>query len=113
MQEKEYVDYYFQYICFLGELRIREVEMMAEQKGQGAEFISCSYDCNDEDYREGYVTLYFWEPAVSEDVIIHVDDLTFYNRLAEVCKKDIEKHPEHSDSLNKYLGKIKEDLYLG
>lgn len=86
--------------------------MIAEEKGQGAEYISCSYDCKDEDYKEGYVTLYFWKPAVSEDVIIHVNNLTFYNALAEVCEKDIEKYPEHRDILNVYLKKIKRDLSL-
>ncbi len=112
MQKNEYVEYYFQHIHFGEELRIRDVEMIAEQKGQGAEYISCSHDCNDEDYKEGYVTLYFWKPAVSEDVIIHIDNLTFYNKLVEVCEKDIEKYPEHSFFLNECLEKIKRDLYL-
>ena len=102
MQEKEYLDYYFQSIHYLGELSIRDVEMLAENKGQGAEYISCSYDFNDEDYKEGYVTLYFWKPAVRKDIIIHVDSLIFYNRLVEVCDKDIEKYPEHRNLLNEY-----------
>lgn len=55
-------------------------------------------------------TLYFWKPTVREDVIIHVDNLTFYNGLVEVCEKDIEKHPEHREVLNEYLEKIK-NLY--
>lgn len=112
MQENEYLEYYFQYIHSLEGLRIRDVAMIAEEKGQGAEYISCSYDCNDEDYKEGYVTLYFWQPAVSEGVMIHVDNLTFFNKLVEVCEKDIKKYPEHRNILDEYLKIIKRDLYL-
>jgi len=112
MQEAEYLHYYFQNIHFQGKLKLTAIKMIAEERGQGAEYVSCSYDCNDEDYQEGYVTLYFWEPAVSEDVIIHVDNLTFYNKLIEICENDIEKYPEHREILNGYMKKIKSDLYL-
>lgn len=39
---------------------------MAQHKGQGDEYIQCSFDATDEDYKEGYVTLYFWKPAVGD-----------------------------------------------
>lgn len=112
MEKAKYLHYYVDNIHFQGKLQLTAIRMIAEEKGQGAEYISCSYDCKDEDYKEGYVTLYFWKPAVSEDVIIHVNNLTFYNELAEVCEKDIENYPEHRDILNEYLKKIKRDLYL-
>ena len=112
MKKAEYLNYYFENIHFQGKLQLTAIRMIAEEKGQGAEYISCSYDCNDEDYKEGDVTLYFWEPAVSEDAMIHVDNLTFFNKLVEVCEKDIEKYPEHRNILDEYLKIIKRDLYL-
>lgn len=112
MQKEDYLNFYYENISFQGELQLSAIKMIAEKRGQGAEYVSCSYDSEDEDYREGYVTLYFWKPAVSEDKIVYVDNMTFYKGLAEVCKKDIEKYPEHGDSLNEYLEKIKKDLLL-
>ncbi|MDE7223156.1 MAG: hypothetical protein K2O34_05190 [Acetatifactor sp.] len=112
MLEAEYLDFYFAHIHFQGELQLNAIKIMAEEKGQGAEYVSCSYDKEDEDYREGYVTLYFWKPAVEEDRIVHIDNMTFYTGLAEVCRKDMVKYPEHEDSLSKYLKKIREELHL-
>ncbi|MBQ9990953.1 MAG: hypothetical protein IJP31_08440 [Lachnospiraceae bacterium] len=111
MKKAEYLHLYFENIHFQGKLQLTAIRMIAEEKGQGAEYMSCSYDRNDEDYKEGYVTLYFWKPAVGEDTMIHVDNLTFFNKLAEVCEIDCEKYPEHRHILDEYLKTIKRELF--
>lgn len=75
---------------------IKAVDMMAEQKAKEQK-IACSYECNDAGYKAGYITLYFWKPAVSKAAIIHINKLTFHNKLAQVCLKNIEKHPKHTN----------------
>ena len=64
--KNKYLKYYLQSIFFLGELRLDVIKTMAQHKGQGDEYIQCSFDATDEDYKEGYVTLYFWKPAVGD-----------------------------------------------
>lgn len=85
---------------------------MARYKGQGDEYIQCSFDAADEDYKEGYVTLYFWEPAVKEDVIVWVENSRFFASLVDVCNETIEKYPKTKKGLEENLQKIKQHLDL-
>ena len=95
----KYLNYYIESIWFLDKLQISAVKRMAEYKGQGNEYISCSFDPNDEDYREGYVTLYFWKPAAEQDTMVFVD-------------KFIKKEPQTKDELEGYLHQIKKELNI-
>lgn len=90
----EYLKYYLQSICFLGELRLDAIETMSLYKGQGDEYIQCSFDDTDEDYKEGYVTLYFWRPAVENDTIIWIENKKFYEALMNICNETIKKYPK-------------------
>lgn len=108
----KYLKYYLQSIFFLGELRLGAIKTMAQHKGQGDEYIQCSFDATDEDYKEGYVTLYFWKPAVEEDVIVWVENRTFYESLVSICNETIERTPKHKKELEKNLQKIKQHLSL-
>jgi len=110
-EEKEkYLKYYFENIHFMGELMMSAVSMMSEFKGQGAEYVSCSYDSTDDDYMEGFVTLFFWKPAVDEDTIVFVKNEDFFQYLLKVCKAHILKCPEDEGKLINYISKIKNDL---
>lgn len=85
---------------------------MAQSKGQGAEYVSCSFDPEDEDYKEGYVTLLFWKPADDEDTMIFIDNDMFYEQLLKVCNAHIEKNPNSEKLLNSYLNHIRKFLNL-
>ncbi|GHU61523.1 hypothetical protein FACS189418_1310 [Clostridia bacterium] len=108
--KQKYLAYYFDNIHFLNGLQISAVEDMAQFKGQGAEYISCCYDSEDEDYKEGYVTLLFWKPADDEDTMVFVDNIIFYEKLLEVCNDHIAKNPHDKELLNRNLNQIKKDL---
>ena len=108
----KYLNYYIENIWFLGKLQISAIKNMVEYKGQGAEYISCSFDPDDEDYREGYVTLYFWEPAVEQDTMVFVDNKKFYDYLMSTCKEFIEKEPQIKDELEGYLDQIKMEFNI-
>lgn len=109
-EKKKYLDLYFKHINFLGELEISAVKQMVESKGQGAEYVSCSFDPMDEDYKEGYVTLFFWKPADEEDTMIYIENSMFYERLVEVCKAHIIKKTDDTELIYGYLKKIKKSL---
>ena len=90
-------------IHFQGNLQISAIETMVQYKGQGAEYISCSFNPDDEDNKDGYVTLYFWKPTVEQDKMVFVDNRTFYKYLVEACEKHIEKEPQVKEELESYL----------
>lgn len=102
--------YYFINISYRGNLDIRALETMAEMKGQGAEYISCSWDPLDEDYVEGFVTMFFWKPADEEDTMVLVENGLFYEQLLNVCKNHIRKFPMRNNYIEDLLSKIKKDL---
>lgn len=108
----KYLNYYIESIWFLDKLQISAVKRMAEYKGQGNEYISCSFDPNDEDYREGYVTLYFWKPAAEQDTMVFVDNRKFYDYLMRTIKEFIKKEPQTKDELEGYLHQIKKELNI-
>ena len=108
----KYLNYYMDSISFLGKLEISAIKSMAEYKGQGAEYISCSFDPNDEDYREGYVTLYFWKPAVEHDTMVFVENQKFYDYLVRISSEFIYKAPQVKNELEGYLCQIKMGLNI-
>ena len=65
---------------------------------------------DDKDYKDGYVTLYFWKPAVEQDTMVFVDNRTFYKYLVEACEKHIEKEPQVKEELESYLQQLKTEL---
>lgn len=109
---KSYLNYYFEHIHFSNGLRISAIKDMAKFKGQGAEYASCCYDPSDEDYKEGYVTLLFWEPAVDEDTMVFIDNNMFCEKLIEVCNSHIAKVPSDKKLLTIKLNQIKKDLRI-
>ncbi len=110
--KKKYLNYYFEHIQSLNGLRISAIKDMAKFKGQGAEYASCCFDPSDEDYREGYVTLLFWEPAVDEDTMVFIENNMFYEKLIEVCDSHIAKVPSDKILLTRELNQIKRDLSI-
>lgn len=110
--KKRYLNYYFEHIQFLNGLRISAIKDMAKFKGQGAEYTSCCFDPSDEDYKEGYVTLLFWKPAVDEDTMVFIENNMFYEKLIEVCDSHIAKVPSDKKLLTSELNQIKKDLKI-
>lgn len=108
----KYLNYYMKSICFLDKLQISAIKRLAEYKGQGDEYISCSFDPDGEDYREGYVTLYFWKPAVEQDIMVFVDNRKFYDCLMRTSKEFIQKEPEVKDELEGYLHLVRMELNI-
>jgi len=108
----QYLEYYIQSIHLLGRLQIGAIKKLAKYKSQGAEYISCSFDPDDEDHKEGYVTLYFWKPAMEQDTIVFVDNRKFYEALMKASKEFINKEPQIKDELESYLYKIKMELKI-
>jgi len=107
---KKYLKYFLDSICFQGELQISAIKRMAQLKGQGAEYISCSFDPDDEDYQEGYVILVFWKPAEDEDTMVFVENGMFYEHLSSICEECIKKEPGIKDELEDYLNQVKKSL---
>ena len=105
-----YLKYYMENICILGKLQISAIQNLAMYKGEGSEYISCSYDPEDEDYKEGYVTLFFWKPAAEQDTMVFVDNYKFYNYLIEIVSKFMKEDAKVRDDLTEYLEQIKTDL---
>lgn len=111
-EEKEkYLKYYFDNI-FLGKLQLSALKAMADMKGEGAEYISCSFDPDDEDYTEGCVTLLFWKPADDEDTMVFVENSMFFKYLVQVCEKHIAKYPEDNEKIQEYINQIKIHLNI-
>ncbi len=102
--------YFMYHLHFKGELCVGEVGKLAIEKGIGAEYVSCHYDVSDEDYKEGFVTLYFWKPALDEDKMIIVENKKFYEALLAICEKHMMNSPKDKENLMAYLNKIKKDL---
>ena len=112
-EKEKYLEYYFDNIrLYNRKLEIGAIEIMAECKGQGAEYVSCSYDSCDEDYKEGYVTMFFWVPTVDEDTMLFVENKDFFEYLLKQCKDHTLKYPEDEERLMGYISTIKKDLNL-
>lgn len=110
--KQKYLTLYFDNIHFLSGLQISAIKDMAHFKSQGSEYISCSYDSEDEDYKEGYVTLLFWEPVEDEDTMVFVENSIFYEQLLDVCNAHIKKEPNSEELLKGYLEQIRISLNI-
>lgn len=109
---EKYLQYYMDSITFLGKLQLGAMKMMAQQKSYGSEYISCSFDPNDEDYQAGYVTLIFWKPAVKEDTMVYIDNNMFYDFLLRLSEDQMKSYPELENELRNYLQQIKNLLKI-
>ncbi len=110
-EEKEkYLDYYFSYIYTERKQTISAIQTMAGTKEQGAGYISCSFNQEEDDYYKGKVSLFFWKPAEVEDTMVLVENSLFYKHLVKVCETHMSKYPKDTEELQGYLNKIK--IYL-
>ena len=106
----KFLNYYLKHLFVFGELQVGEIRSMICFKGQGSEYVQCSFDEEDEDYKEGYVTLYFWKPALEEDTIVYIENKKFYASLFAIVKEYINKNPHMKGELMGYMKKIGEYL---
>lgn len=109
---ERYLNYYIESLQFLGKLQINAIKELANNKGQGAEYISSSFDPEDEDFREGYVTLYFWKPAVEKDTMVFIDKREFFKAISKISKEFIEKEPRIKEELERYLKQLQDSLNI-
>lgn len=110
--EDKLLAYYLKHLFVFDELQIGEIESMARFKGQGSEYVQCSFDEEDEDYKKGYVTLYFWKPALEEDTIVYIENKKFYDCLFVIVKEYINKNIKMKEVLIAYMKKIGEYLAI-
>ena len=104
--------YYLQHLFIFGELQIGEIGSMAHFKGQGSEYVQCSFDEKDEEYKKGYVTLYFWKPALKEDKIVYIENEKFYDSLLIIIEDYINKNLKTKEELMGNMKKIGECLAI-
>ena len=109
---ERYLNYYIESIQFQGRLQINAIKELVNNKGQGAEYISSSFDPEDEDFRDGYVTLYFWKPAVEKDVMAFIDKREFFKAISKISKEFIEKEPRIKTELEGYLKQLQNTLNI-
>ena len=91
-----------------GKLDIASISRLADKMATGIEGITCSYNPDDEDYREGYVTIDYW--LGREDETRHVEKSKFYDALSNLCNNHLDSNPEDGERVLKCLSKIKCDL---
>ena len=46
----KFLNYYLKHLFVFGELQVGEIRSMIRFKGQGSEYVQCSFDEEDEDY---------------------------------------------------------------
>ena len=109
---EKFLDDYIDSLCFLGKLQIGVVKEMIDYKGQGSEYVSCSFDPEDEDFSDGYVTLYFWKPAADEDTMVFVENKRFFHALSEVSERCMKDEPQKRNELEGYLNKLRTALNI-
>ncbi|MDE7206701.1 MAG: hypothetical protein K2N90_06015 [Lachnospiraceae bacterium] len=110
--DDKFLEYYLQHLFVFNELQIGEIESMVRFKGQGSEYVQCSFDEEDEDYKKGYVTLYFWKPALEEDTIVYIENEKFYNGLFVIVEGYINRNLKMKEKLMEYMKKIGEYLAI-
>ncbi len=49
----KFLNYYLKHLFVFGELQVGEIRSMIRFKGQGSEYVQCSFDEEDEDYMKG------------------------------------------------------------
>lgn len=108
----KFLNDYIDSLCFLGKLQVDALKEMVDYKGQGSEYVSCSFDPEDEDFRDGYVTLYFWKPAAEEDIMVFVENERFFNALFEVSERCMKGETQNRNELEEYLNKLRAALNI-
>lgn len=108
---KEYLDYFIDTISFKGVLSLKKLEILAEYKEVGAEYYFCTYLPENEDFKEGKVTLIFWKPADDEDTILYIDKDMFYKFIVGACENYLKFYPENKEKIEHVLYKMNKDLY--
>ena len=109
---EKFLNDYIDSLCFLGKLQIGAIKEMVDYKGQGSEYVSCSFDPKDEDFRAGYVTLYFWKPAAEEDTMVFVENERFFNALFEISERCMKDEAQKRIELDEYLNKLRTVLNI-
>lgn len=110
------LDYYFD-IVFRnhdseGKIHLRELKNFAENNGAGQEgFVGGYYDPEDEDFKEGYLTLDFWESTPFEG-IAHIENKVFFDELTKLCQEHIKHVPNDKEFIEGCLDKIKKNLSI-
>lgn len=114
----EYDDYLTRFIELIS-WDSHNFELLAEQKGIGAEYYFCSYDEEDFDYMPNKVSLIFWGDFWGdlwgdreEDTILYVEPNMFYQYIEKAYQEYIEKHPNKKEIMKEALEKIKRDLCI-
>ena len=79
---------------------------LAEQKIAGNEIAYCTYEEDDEDYKEGYVSVLLFKPFIEDDVVLHIENKVFFDRLISVLRKKV-ADKEELTKVEKYLLQIK------
>lgn len=92
------------------DLDINEIKVLSERMAAGIEGITCSYNPDDEDYEEGFVTIDYWLGL--EDRTEHIEKQVFFDALHEICEKHVGLKPDDKNLIEGYLSKIKTDLCL-
>ena len=93
-----------------GKLDTTAMLRLADNKAVWIEGMACSYNPDDEDYRDGYVTIDYWLGI--EDETQYIEKEKFYNALSKLCDKHLEINLEDGEKIRKYLYKIKNDLKI-
>ena len=98
---------------FLFGSRIEEkyIIRLAENKIAGNEVAYCTYEKDDEDYKEGYVSVLLFEPFTDKDVVLHIENKAFFDSLVDFIGK-YDTNKEKLAHMEKYLIKIKKDLNI-
>ncbi|MCF0124720.1 MAG: hypothetical protein HUJ68_03010 [Clostridia bacterium] len=84
---------------------------LAEKNTVGNEDSYCTYEKDDEDYKEGFVAVLFFEPFVKEDVVLYYENKIFYDELFEFLKTLVDASTKMRE-LDAYLTKIRNDLNI-
>lgn len=106
---------FFGIFQFANKIEKRTLIYLSEDKFVGNEYMYCTYDENDDDYmdkyKEGFVTLFFYEPFVKEDTIVYCKNDVFYKELIDFLHK-MDDSVDDMKELEVYLAKIKTDLKI-
>lgn len=96
---------------FKSEIEEKTIIRMAENKEVGNEFSYCTYEKNDEDYKEGYVAVLFFKPFVEEDIVLYYENKVFYEELMKFLQQFVDAKTKIM-KIEKYLTIIRNDLMI-
>ena len=94
-----------------GKIEEKSIIRMAKKRAVGNEYSYCTYEKEDEDYREGYVAVLFFEPFVERDLVLHIENNEFYEKMILFLSKLCTNKNTYINVEN-YLDIIKKDLNI-